>query len=273
MDVVTNTDQIRNNIKEFEKSKGTSQTTLGQYLKLIQKGLCFVPYMSDSGIAFAPSRFIGYIDNNLEIHSKNDGKNGRETNVAITKIFKSIPSHNSTLEIQFLEFCKNHGVKPNNKKRKYWVTDEIKIIIETDAENEIRSNPELNKTVKQQLINARIGQGNFRKELISMWGKCCANGCIYIDILRASHIKPWRDSTNEERLDKFNGLLLSPNFDALFDKGLISFKDDGKILISKALSNDVRNTLGILKDTKVALQPSHAKYMKWHREKIFIKTL
>ena len=229
--------------------------------------------MSDSGIAFAPSRFIGYIDNNLEIHSENDGKNGRETNVAITKIFKSIPSHNSTLETQFLEFCKNHGVKPDNKKRKYWVTDEIKIIIEDNIENNVQYDPKLNNTVKQQLINARIGQGNFRKELISMWGKCCASGCIYIDILRASHIKPWRDSTNEERLDKFNGLLLSPNFDALFDKGLISFKDDGKILISKALSNDVRNTLGILKDTKVALQPSHEKYMKWHREKIFIKTL
>lgn len=142
---------------------------------------------------------------------------------------------------------------------------------DNDAENEISRNPNLSETEKQQLIKARIGQGVFRDSLIKMWGGCCCvTGCNYVNVLRASHIKPWRESTNSERLDKLNGLLLSPNLDALFDKGLISFADDGKVLISQSLSDDVCKALGVSMHAKADLKSGHVKYMRWHREKIFL---
>ncbi len=90
--------------------------------------------------------------------------------------------------------------------------------------------------------------------------------------MRASHIKPWRDSDNAERLDKYNGLLLIPNLDVAFDKGLISFKDDGMIMISPHLSPQEIDLLGIKKDMKIKkekLTHNHKKYLKYHRNKIF----
>jgi len=88
-------------------------------------------------------------------------------------------------------------------------------------------------------------------------------------LLRASHIKPWWASRDDERLDKFNGLLLSPNFDALFDKGFITFKRNGDIQISSFLSNSAREKLGCSHGLKVLLLPEHEKYMAWHRETYF----
>jgi hypothetical protein len=91
-------------------------------------------------------------------------------------------------------------------------------------------------TIKTQLIQARIGQGHFRDNLLKLWnGACAITGCTVKHILRASHIKPWKDSSNEERLDPYNGLLLTANLDALFDKHLISFDDDGRMLVAKQI--------------------------------------
>jgi len=93
--------------------------------------------------------------------------------------------------------------------------------------NEPGSN-ELTPTEKDALVKARRGQGKFREAVLSYWGNCAVSNCSELFLLRASHIKPWKDSTNTERLDRYNGLLLNPNLDAAFDKGLISFADDGK---------------------------------------------
>jgi len=78
------------------------------------------------------------------------------------------------------------------------------------------------ETEKDALIKSRVGQGRFRTEQKIYWKNHCAvTGCTLIDLLKASHIKPWRDGSNEERLDKYNGLLLVPNLDSAFDKGYI----------------------------------------------------
>lgn len=90
-------------------------------------------------------------------------------------------------------------------------------------------------TEKERMVKARIGQGKFKKLLIERECKCALCGVTDPRILIASHIKPWSVSTNEERLDKNNGLLLCPNHDALFDKHLISFDVHGKIVISQTL--------------------------------------
>ena len=87
-------------------------------------------------------------------------------------------------------------------------------------------------TEAEALVKARVGQGKFRNNLIEYWKGCSVTNCKYITILIASHIKPWKDSSNKERLDVYNGLLLLPNIDKLFDKGYISFRDTGKIMIS-----------------------------------------
>src|SRR5262249_6618878 len=104
--------------------------------------------------------------------------------------------------------------------------------VDAEIENGIRAS-NLDKTTKRALVDCRVGQGIFRENLIKYWkGKCAITGLSLTALLRASHIKPWRDSNNSERLDPFNGLLLSPSYDAAFDIGLISFREDGGIIFS-----------------------------------------
>ena len=122
-------------------------------------------------------------------------------------------------------------------------------------------------TEKQNLVKCRIGQGTFREKLIKLWEGCSVTKFKNIEILIASHIKPWSKSSNEERLDVFNGLLLTPNLDKLFDKGYISFKDDGKILISETLKNF--ELLGITTDMSIPIKTEHKKYLDYHRIEIF----
>jgi hypothetical protein len=87
-------------------------------------------------------------------------------------------------------------------------------------------------TEREQMILARVGQGGYRRALEEKWGnKCSVLGVEIRELLRASHIKPWKLSDTRERLDADNGLLLSAHLDALFDRHLISFDDEGVLLI------------------------------------------
>jgi 5-methylcytosine-specific restriction protein A len=129
---------------------------------------------------------------------------------------------------------------------------------------------DLSKTERESIIQARIGQGVFRSNLVNYWGKCAVMGCNFTRLLRASHIKPWRDSNNAERLDTYNGLLLIPNLDSAFDQGYISFNDDGKIIISESLSENDRNELGIHPNMSLRkVENDHIKYLRHHRQEIF----
>ncbi len=88
-------------------------------------------------------------------------------------------------------------------------------------------------TERQSMINSRIGQGPFRESVLRLWDyQCALTGSTTVSAIRASHIKPWRLSTSAERLDPFNGIPLLATFDALFDRGLITFDKTGKLLIS-----------------------------------------
>jgi len=126
-------------------------------------------------------------------------------------------------------------------------------------------------TERERLAAARVGQGDFRTALIGIWGGACpVAGVDELRILRASHIKPWRASTNRERLDPYNGLLLCANIDALFDRGLISFTDEGVLLISPDVSAENRERLGLGGEVRIAgLKPAHAPYLQHHREQVF----
>lgn len=156
-----------------------------------------------------------------------------------------------------------------NKYRKFILADYEPIVNDL----EIIENETISETEKKELRKARIGQGNYRKELISLWGKCSVSEFQKTEILIASHILPWRNSTNYQRLDKFNGLLLLPNYDKLFDKGLISFDNNGKIIISYKLSESEQNILGISNNDKLfKINEENIKYLTLHRE-IFNETL
>ncbi|MCB0508831.1 MAG: HNH endonuclease, partial [Bacteroidetes bacterium] len=82
---------------------------------LVKRGTCFVAYKIDKEIRFAPSRFIGYIDNKLNKHSASDEKDGRETNKAIIKILEAKPQPNDKLNEKYLEYCNRLGIQPSER--------------------------------------------------------------------------------------------------------------------------------------------------------------
>jgi putative restriction endonuclease len=125
-------------------------------------------------------------------------------------------------------------------------------------------------TTRQALVSARVGQGDFRLRVLAAWdGKCAVTGSEVHSAIRASHIKPWCESTNEERLDPCNGLPLVASLDALFDAGLISFEDSGRMIVSSSLSRLEREIFGI-SDKKLRQKPTirTAGYMEYHRKRL-----
>jgi hypothetical protein len=130
-----------------------------------------------------------------------------------------------------------------------------------------RYEPEYNsETNRDAIIKARIGQGRFRDDLISLWRGCAVTGCGEPAVLRASHIKPWRLSDNRERLDPFNCLLLIANLDALFDAGVVSFATTGKMLFSPRTATLDPALLGLNHDMELRkVDPRTLAYLAEHR--------
>lgn len=128
----------------------------------------------------------------------------------------------------------------------------------------------IGETSKRRLIDARLGQGQFRSDVLSLWGSCCSvTGSTTQEAIRASHILPWRCSTDRERLDPDNGLPLNASIDALFDRYLVSFADSGEMLVSEALSTKERSVLGLVsRKLRKPLSPKCKAYLAHHR-KIF----
>ncbi|MFK3862183.1 HNH endonuclease [Pseudoalteromonas rhizosphaerae] len=121
---------------------------------------------------------------------------------------------------------------------------------------------------REAIVKARVGQGVFREEVMKYWKDSCAlTNVRYRQLLIASHILPWQHSNSVEKVDKFNGLALAPTADKLFDKGLISFDDNGQILIKEFLCADTLIKLGINNKMKInGLEKEHFKYLSRHRE-------
>lgn len=128
-----------------------------------------------------------------------------------------------------------------------------------------------NITERKGMVTSRVGQGSYRNKIIEKWNKTCPiTNCKVLTILISSHIKSWKESNNKERWDVENGILLSPNVDSLFDKHLISFSDDGEMLLSDKISEDILTQLGINKKVVLPVSSGMKKYLKRHRE-IFFK--
>jgi hypothetical protein len=151
--------------------------------------------------------------------------------------------------------------KDENIDEVYNFLDNVKLI------NSIEDSKKLSATEKEALIKIRIGQSKFRQNLIDYWKGCSVTQYKDEKLLIASHIKPWKDSKNNEKLDTYNGLLLTPNLDKLFDRGYISFDDEGCILFSEYLND--KEGLFLNEDMKIKIENEHKKYLKFHRDNIF----
>jgi|JI10StandDraft_1071094.scaffolds.fasta_scaffold01941_4 putative restriction endonuclease len=124
----------------------------------------------------------------------------------------------------------------------------------------------------ERLVIQRLGQDKFRDGLLGLWeGRCAMSGLAVVQLLRASHIKPWAScDRDQERLDVYNGFLLSANLDAAFDGGLITVADDGLVLVSNALNSEARVLLGLDQPVKVRrIDEKHMRYLAWHRGHLF----
>lgn len=142
-------------------------------------------------------------------------------------------------------------------------------------ERQLTISTELSATEKIQLITSRRGQGIFRFNVMETESACRLTGITNPYFLIASHIKPWRSCiTSHERLDGNNGLLLTPHVDFLFDRGFITFQDDGKLRISDRMSTDDLSRFGITQTQHrkaKSFKDQQKKYLHFHRENVFIK--
>jgi len=127
-------------------------------------------------------------------------------------------------------------------------------------------------TEAERWVLQRVGQDLFRNALLDYWqGRCCVTGLAVPELLRASHIKPWAQcESDEERLDVFNGLLLAPHLDALFDGGWMTVQPDGNVLFAKRIPASALQQLGVQQDLKVqGLTTTHQSYLGFHRDSVF----
>jgi putative restriction endonuclease len=154
------------------------------------------------------------------------------------------------------------------------IQQELAPLAEGESEYEINLEIEARKLigdpVKIELTKSRRGQGIFKANLRLVEHRCRITGVSNIKHLRASHIKPWAASDNYEKIDGYNGLLLSPHVDHLFDRGFISFKDSGVLLVSKELNPKVLEQWSILGSQNVGeFRAAQCQYLDYHRQVIF----
>jgi predicted restriction endonuclease len=137
----------------------------------------------------------------------------------------------------------------------------------------IEQDESLGPTEKRALVLARRGQGLFRQRVQQIESCCRVTGVNRPEHLRASHCKPWRDATNAERLDGENGLLLTPSIDHLFDRGFISFRDDGRLLVSPVAHQLSIARMGVPVDRAFdtgRFSPGQIRFLEFHRDEILL---
>lgn len=169
--------------------------------------------------------------------------------------------------LEHIILVKNENKIPNG----VWVKKQAKLLLL--EYKQITEEPKITENItfseKQVLVNFRIQQSKFRRELINYWEGCSITNCKNVYLLIASHIKPYSLSTNKEKYDINNGLLLTPVYNTLFDKFLISFNESGEILISKSIEEQDLRTLNITGKEKIKplkLTDKISKYLKYHLE-------
>jgi putative restriction endonuclease len=129
----------------------------------------------------------------------------------------------------------------------------------------------IDETTKSALISARRGQGRFREGVSLVEPECRFTGVSNPQLLVASHIQPWhRCATNEARLDPFNGLMLTPTYDRLFDRGYISFNPESRLIISRDLPREDISKIRLDPNLETpAFRGEQLQYLAYHRDHVF----
>ncbi len=151
-------------------------------------------------------------------------------------------------------------------------TPEI-VLWEEHLRKRVEEDATLTETEKQAIVLARRGQGLFRARVQRIESRCRITHVDRSEHLRASHCKPWRDASNQERLSGENGLLLTPSIDHLFDRGFISFRDDGRLLVSPVADTPSLSRMGVVVDRDVdvgAFTSGQARFLEFHRDQVFL---
>lgn len=158
-----------------------------------------------------------------------------------------------------------------------WLAEKQDIVREWELreENLVLENKTLAETEKTQIVKSRIGQGLFRNRVAKIEKHCRVTRVDNQLHLIASHIKPWKTATNVERLDGENGLLLTPNADHLFDKGFISFENDGGLIVSPIAHKASLTKMGILVNDDLnvgGFSKNQQQYLEYHRDCILLRS-
>lgn len=158
-------------------------------------------------------------------------------------------------------------VKPN-------AADDLDIW-ECKLERDLVNDSTVRDTERMAIIRARSGQGLFKDRVSKIESKCRITGVENPVHLVASHCKPWRDSTNEERLNGENGMLLTPSVDHLFDRGFIGFEDNGKLIISPVAHYPSLQRTGIDTTTVTnvgGFSSGQKQFLDFHRNAVLLKS-
>jgi hypothetical protein len=141
-------------------------------------------------------------------------------------------------------------------------------------EEQIQADSSVRETDREALIRARCGQGLFKQRVLRIEHRCRITGVTNLTHLIASHCKPWRDSSNEERLDGENGLLLTPSIDHLFDRGFIGFEGSGELIISPVSHVPSLQKMGIETERRVnvgAFTEGQKHFLEFHRNSVLLR--
>src|ERR1700719_661439 len=143
-------------------------------------------------------------------------------------------------------------------------------------EREVASDTSVPETDRTAIIRARKGQGLYKDRVSQIETRCRITGVENLVHLIASHCKPWRDATNEERLNGENGLLLTPSIDHLFDRGFIGFEDNGRLIISPGAHHPSLQRMGIDTTNAVnvgAFTSGQKQFLDFHRNDVLLKSI
>ena len=146
---------------------------------------------------------------------------------------------------------------------------------ETHEMEQVIGDQTIPETTRQAVVMARRGQGLFKQNVQRIEAYCRVTKVDQIEHLRASHCKPWRDANNAERLDGENGLLLTPDVDHLFDRGFISFEDNGTVLVSPVAHRESLRRMGLedaLQQNVGGFSQGQRAYLAFHRDSVFLQS-
>jgi hypothetical protein len=154
------------------------------------------------------------------------------------------------------------------------VTGDDLDVWERRLEEQVESDASVRETDREAIIRARRGQGLFKQRVMQIERSCRITGVNNLSHLLASHCKPWRDSSNEERLNGENGLLLTPSIDHLFDRGFIGFENSGDLIISPVAHRPSLKRMGVETERLINVgrfTDGQRHFLEFHRNAVLLR--